>query len=91
MEVRHLKGRYRRSYRPDAYLSDTSRGGYRGDRITDGLRLEEAAELLGVPVAVMYKYVYEGEIPATRKGGHWLVSASDLQESLIREKIDSDR
>lgn len=44
------------------------------------LRLQEAADRLGVHYMTAYRYVRTGRLPATRDGVQWLVDVADVEE-----------
>ncbi len=48
--------------------------------------VEEAAEYLRVSEQSIYKYIKEGDIPATRPGRKYLIAKSDLENSLDEVK-----
>src|SRR5690349_25011095 len=58
----------------------------------EALRLDEAAEVLGVHVETARKWAIAGELPARKVGGIWLVGVTALRQWLHgREAEDAGR
>ncbi len=57
---------------------------------SDVLRIDEAASLLGVNRRTVYRWVWKGELPATKIGGLYFIHRSELEKRLGERLIDAE-